>query len=453
MRFSFTLDDGQGPSLTIDQIRALRKGADHSSAIGETKIPSGVQWSGNLALDEPRAILRDHPELRRSLEGTGENEGLLFLVPDQEHVVSSRDLVLSLLKQTAVSTGRATARLLHRYLTEGEARQLEAREFVVIYGLKLVGRIELGNGAFIAPLDDRFLSEEGFAEKESAKLTAHSPGNKDFPTASGGSSVFVRDLKWGPGVGPGSDGQDPELAEISRDFPCDVETVANLLSIASRCPLATSARHIRVPRWMHDIDTNSRFGGWRYATFRLDGWWGEQALSREAEDRFKRLIAGWTGFRFASDRERDALTLAAWRLSRSFARIGGWETHDRILDYAIALEILYRPDSPRLTKKLCTRAAWLLGQTPEQSRTTFETITGFYRIRSAIVHGSKREEDVELRLADIEQACADGRELACDSLLELLARGRFPDWEVLVLNAPAESTGHPPPGAAPQAGG
>ena len=117
-------------------------------------------------MDEPRAILREHRQLRRSLKGVGEDEGLLFLFPDQGDVVSSRNLVLGLLKRTEMSTGRDTARLLLRYLTDGEARQLEARDFVVIYGLKLAGRIHLENGAFLAPLDDRFISEEGFTDDE-----------------------------------------------------------------------------------------------------------------------------------------------------------------------------------------------------------------------------------------------------------------------------------------------
>ena len=303
----------------------------------------------------------------------------MFLIPLQAHVVSSENLVLKLLKRTAISTGRETARLLHRYLTAGKARQLEAREFVVLYGLTLAGRIDLGDGAFLAPLDDQFISDEEFAEKETDKLKSYGAGSEDFRNESGGSSVFVRDLKWGPGVGRGSDGRDVEMAEIFYSSPCDVETVMVLLSIASRCPLATSARHIRVARWMHETNTDSRHGVWSTATLRLDGWWEERALSGEAKDRFKRLIAGWTGFRFPSEAERAALNLAAWRLSRSFARIGGWESHDRILDYAIVLEMLYRPGKTEVTYTLATRAAWLLGKTPGQRRDIFDKVTHFSR--------------------------------------------------------------------------
>lgn len=452
--FSFSLDNGQGPYLTLEQIRASREVPDSRSAIGDTMMPSGVGWSGNLALEEPRAILRDHPELRRALKGTGENEGLLFHFPGQGDAVSSADLVLRLLRRTAVSTGQDTARLLHRYLTVGEARQLEAREFVVIYGLTLAGRIDLGDGAFLTPLDARFISEEGFTDEEAAKLKSYGAGSEDYRTESGGSSAFVRDLTWGPGVGSGSDGRNVEMAEISHSFPCDIETVVNLLSVASRCPLATSARHVRVPRWMHEINTNSGFGRWVSATFRLDGWWDEREFRAEAEDRFRKLIAGWRGFQFDPKEERDALTLAIWRLSRSFARVGGWDLHDRILDYAIVLEILYRPDKTEVTYTLATRAAWLLGKTPDQRKTTFDKLTRFYGVRSAIMHGTttgKRKK--KIRLEDIKQACTDGQELACDSLLELLQRGSFPDWKRLVLDAPAEATTHPSSPAAPEAVG
>ena len=144
-------------------------------------------------------------------------------------------------------------------------------------------------------------------------------------------------------------------------------------------------------------------------------------MSDEAEDRFKRLIAGWTGFQFASDAERVALALAVWRLSGSFTRIGRWESLDRILDYAIALEIVYRPDKSKVTYTLKKRGAQLLGKTPEQRTTIFHKVGRFYRIRSEVVHGSTTSPE------DIDQACTDGRELACDSLLELLQRGGFPD--------------------------
>ena len=435
--YSIELEGGRSSNLTREEFRAAHQSASDRTAIG-------VSISGLLSSDltEQHAVLRHHPVLRQALRGTGDNEGLMFLIPDRTFWQSTRHLAFHLLRVSATSTGQDAARLLHRYLTDGESRQLEAREFVVIYGLKLEECIDLGNGSFLAPLDDRFISQQGFTDEEADKLKTFGVGRRDFRTDSGGGLVFVRDLKWGPGVAPASDGHELDLVEVAYRFPCDIETVVNLLSVASRCPLATSARHTRFAKWMGNTHANFASGLWGSSTFRLDGWWDERELSGEAESRFRRSVAGWAEFQFHSDFERTALTLATWRLSGSFTRIGRWEVQDRILDYAIALEILYRLDSSELTYKLGTRAACLLGETPEKRRETFERITEFYNIRSAIVHGPTTKKHKKLCNEDFQQACAIGRDLACDTLSELLQRGRFPDWKDVVLGGSVPHIAH-----------
>lgn len=439
--YSLLLDGNRGPYLTRDEVLALHDGTNGGSAVRDAMASSYVQlaWDTadqHLIQAEQRDVLREHPILQGILPGFGDDKGLMLLGPNGAALVTYRDLLMRLARLSVVSSGPEAARLLDRYLTVGEARQLEAREIVVVYGLKLTGRIDLGNGCFLAPLDDRFITQEGFTEEESEKLKTFSVGRRDFRNDSGGSSVFVRDLNWGPGVAPVSDGRDIGSAEVSYSFPCSVETVVNLLSVAARCPLATSTRHIRLAKWMRNIQAGNEMGLWGSASFRLDGWWEECELSSEAEASFRKSLAGWTNFRFGSDAERDALSLATWRLSRSFTRLGGWELQDRILDYAIALEILYGLDSSELTYKLGTRAAYLLGKNPEKRREIFERVTEFYGMRSSIVHGARRKKHRNLSSRDYEEACANGRYLACETLFELLQRGCFPDWKDLVLTGP-----------------
>lgn len=93
---------------------------------------------------------------------------------------------------------------------------------------------------------------------------------------------------------------------------------------------------------MRNMHAGNEIGVWSGIASRLDGWWEECEPSYEAEASFKKPIAGWAGFQSGSDAERNALSPVAWRVSGSFTRICGWELRDRILDYAIALEILYR---------------------------------------------------------------------------------------------------------------
>ena len=85
---------------------------------------------------------------------------------------------------------------------------------------------------------------------------------------------------------------------------------------------------------------------------------------------------------------------------------------------------------------------WVLGKTPKKRRETLEKITNSYDIRSVIVHGPTKRRHRRLSSKHYKRACADGRELACETLSELLERGRFPDWKGLVLDNSAAQLEH-----------
>ena len=447
-RYSISFKSGDSRYIAHEKLRALHEAARYDPALRDTLASSRAQLKSDPT--EQQAILRDHPLWRRALKGSGKDEGLTVLSPDLQFHISSKSLVSGLVRQSAVSSGAEAARLLDRYLTDGEARLLEAREFIVIYGLKLAARIELDDGAFLAPLDDRLIEEEGFTAEEADKLRTLGIAGRNFQDGSGGSAVFVRDLDWGPGVVPASDGPDIDHATCKYRFPFDIETVTDLLSVASHCPLAISTRHVRVAKWIRDIEPNLTFGSWGGRGYRSEGWWKESDLSGDAEASFRKAIAGWAAFQFGSEYEHDALNLALRRLSGSFARIGRMQLQDRILDYAIVLEILYRLDRSELTYKLATRAGHLLGRTPQERIAIFEKVTEFYDTRSAIVHGPSNKKQRKLGYEDFERACAEGRDLACSSLSELLLQGRFPDWKRLIFDGPAAPATLPSPSAAYQ---
>ena len=346
--------------------------------------------------------------------------------------------VLRLVAQTVKTSGSDAARGLHRFLADGKDLRLEAREFVVIYGLKVANRIQLGDGAFLAPMDECFISEEGFSDEDAQRLRTFGATGSAFRDGCGGSSVFVRDVTWGPGILPLSEEPHLDLADTASRFPLDVETVMDLLSVASHRPLVISTRHTRLEQWMHEVDPNLGYGSWRGGGFTYDGWWEEGDLSCEAAVRFTESVDGWRGFEFPSDQERNALKLALRRLAGSFGRTGRMQVQDRTLDYAIALEVLYRLDSSELTYKLATRAACLLEKSPGKRLATFKKMTEFYGIRSAIVHGSTTRKHKKLGPKDFGRACDNGRDLACATLSAILRHGRFPDWKQIIFDAEDE---------------
>lgn len=301
--------DGTPPARRIRQ----RTARDSSAAPQEPEI------------DEPGpaeqfAILREHPILGPAVTGAGENQTITIFAPNKSLEIRAKGLVSGLVRHAVKTTGACAARLLHRYLTEGKDRKLQARAFVVIHGLKLAARIDLDDGAFLAPLDDRFVAEQGFSREDAERLRTWGMA-KYFRDGSGGSSVLVRDLTWGPGIAPASAREEEDHPELTYRFHCDPRIVTDLLSVAAHRPSVASTRHIRVAPWMHDVNPNFAYGSWGGGGFVTDGWWRESDLSADRAAVVNRSVAGWAGFQYDSDEQRDTLSLADARTAATGFRV------------------------------------------------------------------------------------------------------------------------------------
>lgn len=377
---------------------------------------------------EVKAILREHPILRPALIGSGNNEGIGVVTPVCWFQIETKTLVADLLKHKFKTDGKCAGKLLHQYLTEGEARKLQARNFTIFYGLKLNGRINLGEGAFLAPFDEAFRATESLSE-ERWRSFASMGFTRRFQDVSGGNSVFASDLIWGPGVRHEPAAGPENHPDITYAFHIDDTIVMNLLSVAARRPIASYARISCLAKWMHDINSNFGHESLSGQTFATDGFWHEDELSDETAATFQQLVSGWKNFQYQK-RERETLSLAVRRIASSFSRAGRLMLEDRILDYAIALEIFYELDNPDMTFKLGTRAAYLLGKTSEERQRIFKTVKDFYSIRSSIVHGKNKRPTLEV----LEQTDTNGCDLAIQTLSALLCRGSVPNWTDLVLD-------------------
>ena len=142
----------------------------------------------------------------------------------------------------------------------------------------------------------------------------------------------------------------------------------------------------------------------------------------------EQALNDWDSFATA---DRESMSLAITRLSTSLSRSGTLAEHDRVLDISIALEILYKLDNGEITYKLSTRAGWYLGKEANERLQIRKTISDFYGLRSAIVHGaqdkrSNRESETHNQALDI----------ARKTLLMHLARGSMPGnqhWPEIVM--------------------
>ena len=241
--------------------------------------------------------------------------------------------------------------------------------------------------------------------------------------------MLVRTFEYGPGVVLPTDREDPPDVQVTYDFPADYRVdlegwwddsklLVDLLSIARRVPLLSRTKYVRVARWIGEIDYNLASGTQDSSGFVSDVWPRGQELSEDHIGAFLELARGWHKY----PHRPDAMNLAIRRLAGSFSRPGGqFGQEDRILDVAIALEVLYGGTTGH---KLSQRAAALLRATAKEQKRAYDQAKSFYDARSRIVHWERPLPSPDVLDNELEA----GRNLACLTLASLLSRGAPLKW-------------------------
>ena len=243
-------------------------------------------------------------------------------------------------------------------------------------------------------------------------------------------AVLVRSLEYGPGVVPTDDDAALDDVQVSYRFPVqyrvdleswfgDIKLVVDLLSIAKRTPLLSRTRYVCLARWIEEMDPSFAHGTEDSGGFVSDVWPRRGREFSEGDvDAFLDLARGW----YTYPDKPDAVQLALRRLAASFSRPGGrFGQEDRILDVAIALEVLYGGTTGH---KLSQRAAGLLGATAGEQKRAYDQARGFYDARSRIVHWERPLPSPDVLNKELEA----GRNLACLTFASLLSRGAPLKW-------------------------
>ena len=374
---------------------------------------------------EAMAILREHPLIAPAVVDSGREEAVGFRILGKTLRATLHGLVARLAKLSIKDGGTEAALCLHRYLTAGANGTVPAHEITVVHGLVVKTRFDLCAGAYLAPYGDA-RAEFGLPDDPEPL------SNATLPEA----AVLVRSLEYGPGVAPPDDDYGLPVVQISYRFPAehwiDLERwfedrlLVDLLSIATRFPLLSRTRHVRLPGWAEDIDPNFAHGIQQSAGYASDVWPAGHDLSTDDVASFLEMARGWRTY---ADRP-DAMNLATRRLAGSFSRPGGrFGLEDRILDVAISLEVLYGGTTGH---KLALRAAALLGDgetTGEQQR-IYDQARSFYDVRNRIVHGKTSPPSRDV----LDQELETGRNLACFTLATLLNRDAPVKWADVMRN-------------------
>ena len=257
-------------------------------------------------------------------------------------------------------------------------------------------------------------------------------------------AVLVRSLEYGPGLAPPDDDTGLPDVQVASRFPADYRVnlrgwfddsklVVDLLAIATRLPLLSRTVYVRLAKWIEEIGPNFAHGTQASRGFVSEAWPRRgRDLSTGDGDAFLKLAGGWHAY---LDRP-DAMNLAIRRLAASFSRPGGrFGQEDRVLDVAIALEVLYGGTTGH---KLAQRAAALLGGSATEQKHRYDQAKGFYDLRSRTVHSKNAAYSRDVLGEKLEV----GRNLACLTLMGLLDRGEPPEWADVMKGLLPETQAH-----------
>lgn len=131
----------------------------------------------------------------------------------------------------------------------------------------------------------------------------------------------------------------------------------------------------------------------------------------------------------ANVREKVRIPIDRWIKSKA-----DQDPVDEIIDLGIALEALYVPDGGRgeIRFKLAVRAAWNLGEDENHRKKLMKEFQKIYDRRSTIVHTGKLP-NMTNAPNEVKQFIARAQDLCRDSIMRVLEKEKFPDWNNLVL--------------------
>ncbi|MCY3747040.1 MAG: hypothetical protein OXH05_12500 [Acidobacteria bacterium] len=416
------------PELTMERFAEMTRAAERD--VSQTKRIVGYSIGFRSEPEEAVRLICNRPEIVELFErGDGSDGFSLNALRSSFDCAGRREFVLALIARlvhSALLSGiPKTVRRFEALLEGSVARELPGLHATFVAGVGLKERWDIGEGLYAQPYDEyrqgelsslaRYLFDDMVREVRSG-----SSGRRVLPVA-----VLVQKFRWGPAIS--SRRAMPEIKYLANGgAPLDVASLVNLLAISVDGPLQVVGQCTRAARWFYElIDTTCDIGMEYFARSPVEGGPREvRELTAEGRVEFERLLKLWRGLA-KSDRRR--INLAISRLAGVLSRTGSLAGEDRVLDAAIALEILYG-----MTKraKLCDRVGRFLGDTPRERSEIEGEVDRLYQWRVDIVHGLKPEDD----RSRIAEAAAAGKRLARESLRKHLERGSMPtraEWKQL----------------------
>ena len=292
-------------------------------------------------------------------------------------------------------------------------------DVVLFYGLTLEEESDLADGMAIVPfervrafVDEKLVQELAPAETEMRGWRSV--------------GAIVRPFQWTPSFRTPGDLADAG-SKPRGEFFQDAQTFLELIAVAHAAPVLRLAELSDcIHRSAGRLLGLERRGPGSYRSLSAHGFDGladRPRLAREALDEAREAFGN---LRTA---HHQAMAPIVSRLAEAQARSGPFAGDDKILDVAIALERMYRPEGGEIAHKMRTRVAWYLGTDAASRLGYMKAAKEFYDMRSKIVHAGRKQVSAQTRL----KAFATGFDIAGRTLFKHLRAGPPGDWDELVV--------------------
>lgn len=419
--------DGNQPAFPLDDLRDLYAIARHSHVFGEQE-----HYAPLLAvLDPVRYLLYSHPTLARVRSPIIGKDAFWMQILNAGNSTSATDLIAGLMARASELSRdrfRAAATELNAFLSrggQGEAASVlddlnVGYDAVLFWGLTLKERVEVADGMVMLP----FEQVQRFVDRSVVEELAP-PGSGFHRWRSVG--AVVRPFQWKPTFSRTGYEKEPERTN-SEPFFREAQTFLDLLAVMHATPVLrlvtlsccidrSAGRLLGLEH--HNGDSHRGCGAHGFDGF--DKW---PELAPEA------LAEAQEAFESRQSERYGRMAPIVGRLAEALARDGRFQTDDKILDVAIALERMYEDERDRgaIGLKLGTRAARFLETGTEDHERVLQDVQEFYHVRSAIVHKRKKPPAAEVK----EQVFTRGFKVARRSIVKLLRDGP-PNWNEMVI--------------------
>ena len=371
---------GSKTALPVDNFRLLLSRLADSPHENVDTLYQSVEPIDTSTLVE---LLREHPAIR---DNTFDDEfqvlSVNMAVPNGYSQMPISELAACLLKTTIVSSGPATADLLLRYLSIGDAQTMPAFEVTLLGGLTAKTEFEVFPGLEILPHDQAI--ERGLSTRVTARDVFQGTPNLEMMRP----LCIVCSARLGPGLVSADSirakGTDVATIEYNWSGHSRLATVLDLLPLATNSGLDVLGTSFAVPEFR---GLNPFFAPSHPRASRAHNQLrSRNELTPASVGRLRTMLKQFTGFKQA---DQPRLSLAARRLGSALSRSeGAFPTADAILDVTIALEVMYSlGGGGEIQNKMGIRLAHFLGNGPDDRYDLFECVRSLYSLRSAITHG------------------------------------------------------------------